>query len=62
MLVYLAAALLQVPAGEKQPLLEAESATVLVEMVTRLFRRELAVLPALLVVNEEQARTSAWTN
>jgi uncharacterized protein len=62
LLIYLASALLQVPAGEKQALLEAESASTLLEQVQRLYRRELAMLPAMLEISEDQARTSAWVN
>lgn len=62
LLIYLAAALLQVPAHEKQPMLEAQSATHLIDMVQRLYRRELAVMPNILAVSEEQARQSAWSN
>ncbi len=62
MLIYLSAALLQIPSAEKQPLLEAETAQSLLDRVQRLFRRELAVLPPLLEVSEEQARVAAWVN
>lgn len=62
MLIYLAAALLQVPAIEKQPLLEADTATLLLNKVQHLYRRELAILPPMFEVGEEQARTSAWVN
>lgn len=62
MLIYLSAALLQIPAAEKQPLLEAETAQELLDKIQRLFRRELAVLPIVLAVSEEQARVAAWAN
>ena len=62
MLIYLASALLQVPAGEKQPLLEADTAALLLVKLQRLYRRELAVLPPLLEVSEEEARLAAWVN
>jgi Lon protease-like protein len=62
MLIYLSAALLQVPANEKQSLLEANTAAALLEQVQRLYRRELAVLPPLMEVDEEAARNAAWTN
>lgn len=61
-LIYLAASLLQVPAGEKQPLLEADTGADLLRLLQRLLRRELAVLPPLLSVSPEQARLSAWVN
>jgi uncharacterized protein len=44
MLLYWAATLLQIPAREKQPLLEAGSAAELLRQVTRLYRRETALL------------------
>jgi uncharacterized protein len=62
MLIYLSAALMQIPANEKQPLLEADTAASLLEQVQRLYRREMAVLPPLLEVTEDQARESAWVN
>jgi Lon protease-like protein len=62
MLIYMAAALLQIPSIEKQPLLEADTAALLLSQVQHLYRRELAVLPSLLQVSEEQARLSAWVN
>ncbi len=62
MLLYLAAALLQIPAIEKQPLLEADTAALLLGKVNSLYRRELALLPPLSEVSEEQARVSAWVN
>lgn len=62
MLIYLSAALLQLPAIEKQPLLEADSAALLLQKLQRLFRRELAVLPPLMHITDEDARTAAWAN
>ena len=62
LLIYLSAALLQVPPREKQDLLEAESAALLLKQVQRLYRRELAMLPGIRDKSEEQARTSAWVN
>lgn len=62
MLIYLAASLLQIPAGEKQPLIEADTLAELLKLVQRLYRRELAVLPELLPVSEEEARFAAWVN
>jgi uncharacterized protein len=62
MLIYLSAALLQVPPSEKQPMLEADTAALLLQHVQRLYRREIAVLPALMDVTEDQARGSAWAN
>jgi uncharacterized protein len=62
MLIYLSAALLQVPPAEKQPMLEADTATLLLQHVQRIYRRELAVLPVLIDVSADQARGSAWVN
>lgn len=62
MLIYLSAALLQVPAREKQPLLEAETAGLLLGHLQRLYRREIAVLPPLLDMSEEHANHCALLN
>jgi len=62
MLTYLAAALLQLPPSEKQPILEVDTLTQLLEMVQRIYRRELAVLPQLMQVSDEEARLFAWMN
>ncbi len=62
MLIYLSAALLQIPPVEKQPLLEADTASQLLVKVQALLRRELAILPPMFAVNEDQARASAWAN
>ena len=62
MLVYLACALLQIPAHEKQPLLEAPSARDLLTGVQRLYRRELAVLPPILHTDNETAEILARLN
>lgn len=62
MLIYFSAALLQIPPTEKQPLLESDTAALLLERVQRLYRRELAILPPLLSVSEEAAREAAWVN
>lgn len=44
---YLAATLLQMPAGQKQPLLEAPDAVSLVTSLSHLYRREIALVRAL---------------
>jgi Lon protease-like protein len=62
MMIYLAASLLQVPALEKQPLLEADTAALLLEQLRRLYRRENAILPPLIDTDDDQARLSAWVN
>lgn len=62
MLIYLSAALLQIPPVEKQPILEADTATLVLDRVQRLCRRELCVLPPLLKTSDDQAKDSAWMN
>ncbi len=62
MLMYMAAALLQIPSNEKQELLEAETANHLLHKITRLYRRELAVLNSLREVSPEKANYAAWLN
>lgn len=62
MLIYLSAALLQIPAVEKQAILEADTAAQLLDSVQRLCRRELCVLPPMLATNEDDAKDSAWMN
>jgi Lon protease-like protein len=47
-LAYLAAALLQIPEVQKQPLLEAEDALHLVEALCNLYRREIVLLQVML--------------
>lgn len=62
LLIYLSASLLQIPAVEKQPLLEVNTAAGLLHQVQRLYRRELAVLPPLMEITEDDARSAAWVN
>jgi Lon protease-like protein len=62
MLVCWAAALLQVPAQEKQPLLEAPSAGELLDGVLRLYRRETTILGRLLDTSEEDAIRAGLLN
>ncbi len=62
MLTCWAAALLQIPAQEKQPLLEAPSASELLEGVMRLYRRETAILDHLLEFSEEAANRAGLLN
>lgn len=62
MLIYLAAALLQLPPSEKQPMLEADTAQHLLDKIQRLYRRELAVLPPILKYDEEEANHAAGLN
>ncbi len=59
LLIHLAASLLQVPAVEKQPLLEAHSAGELMAEVFRLYRRETAVLRR---GEPPEEKKSVWLN
>lgn len=62
MMTYMAAALLQVPTEEKQTLLESETAAHLMHKVSRLYRRELAILSSLREISPERANQAAWLN
>ncbi len=62
LLLYLAASLLQVPASEKQPLLETAAASDLLAQLLRLYRRENAVLQQTLGQNENDSQKMAWLN
>jgi uncharacterized protein len=62
MLLYLAASLLQVPATEKQPLLEAPGAVDLLALLLRLYRRENAVMRQALGQKENDTQKLAWLN
>jgi len=62
MLLYWAAALLQLPAHEKQPLLESPAAGALLAQVTRLYRREASLLGRLLGVEEAEANRASYLN
>ena len=61
-LLYLSAALLQIPLVEKQPLLESPHAGDLLDRLQRLYRREIALLSPALPEDEERNRRSAWLN
>lgn len=60
--IYLSAALLQLPAIEKQPLLEAPGVSQLYRELLRLYRRELAVLGRQPALDERASRRLAWLN
>jgi len=62
LLIYLAAAMLQVPATEKQALLEADSAGDLMAQVMRLYRRETTLLRHSLVGENGNEADLAWLN
>ena len=61
-LLYLAASVLQLPAHEKQPLLEADDPIQLYNQVSRLYRRENAVLTNLFNLGGQEMRGSYRTN
>jgi Lon protease-like protein len=61
-LIFLAASLLQIPAHEKQPALNAHSALEIIQTVERLYRRENAVLRKLIHITAEQAQEFAYLN
>ncbi len=61
-LLYWSAALLQIPAHEKQPLLEAPTAAFLLERLHRLYRRETSLLGHLLGTSEDQAEKASLLN
>lgn len=62
MRLHVAAALLQIPAVEKQPLLESFSAADLMRQLRRLYRRECALLDGISPSREAGASRSAWLN
>jgi Lon protease-like protein len=62
MLLYWSAALLQLPAYEKQPLLESPAAGALLAQVTRLCRREVSLLHRLMGVEEAVANRVSYLN
>ena len=61
-MLYLAASILQVPAVEKQHLLEVTYASELLAHVVRLYRREAVVLRKQLAEGEGSGQESAWLN
>ncbi len=61
-LIFLAAALLQIPPQEKQPILEAYSIKDMMDIVERLYRRENGLMSALYPADEIPARRAAWLN
>lgn len=61
-LIYLAAALLQIPPHEKQPILEANSVNDMMGMVGRLYRRENGLMPIINSTEDQSARRMAWLN
>ena len=61
-LIFLAASLLQIPAHEKQPALNANTALDICMTVERLYRRENAVLKKLINISADQAQKYAYLN
>ncbi len=62
LLLYLAAALLQIPGFEKQQLLALPAAPQMLGQVLRLYRRENAVIARLKHVTQQEAEKQAWLN
>jgi uncharacterized protein len=61
-LIFLAAALLQIPPVEKQPILEAVSINEMLEIVERLYRRENGLMSIINTAKDLSARQAAWLN
>ena len=61
-LIYLAAALLQIPPHEKQPILEADTISGMMDMVKRLYRRENGLMTMINSTEDQTARRMAWLN
>ncbi|HSM26312.1 MAG TPA: LON peptidase substrate-binding domain-containing protein [Anaerolineaceae bacterium] len=61
-LIFLAASLLQIPAHEKLPAINCDSALEIIHTVERLYRRENAVLKKLNNITSEQAQEFAYLN
>jgi hypothetical protein len=60
--LYLSAALLQIPAPEKQPLLAAETATDLLAQLERIYRREIALLTRQISKGDSATDQTGWSN
>ena len=60
--LYLSAALLQIPATEKQPLLAAETASDLLTQLERIFRREIALLSRQVSRGDADTDQIGWSN
>lgn len=60
--LHMAAALLQIPTVEKQPLLATENASQMLQQLERLYRRELAIIAPQSQTGEDAARRRAWLN
>jgi Lon protease-like protein len=61
-LVFMAAALLQLPPEEKQPILEAGTVCDMMTIVERLYRRENGLMPSLYTTEDTSASRAAWLN
>ncbi len=61
-LIYLAASLLQLPAAEKQPLLESGTVGSLYREIVRLYRREIAILSRCLKTHHDRSERASWLN
>lgn len=61
-LLYMASSILQLPVEEKQELLEVETIRSLWKKISRIYRRELAVLENMHTVSTDKANRAAWLN
>lgn len=61
-LLFMGAALLQIPPSEKQPILEASSISEMMDMVERIYRRENGLMHTINVTEDIPARRAAWLN
>ncbi len=61
-LIYMAASLLQIPAVEKQPLLESATVGSLYREILRLYRRETAIVQRCLKTHGDKAERASWLN
>lgn len=60
--MYMASALLQIPAIEKQPLLASATASELLNILKRVYEREITLLQHLALVRKELAEHVSWLN
>lgn len=61
-LIFMSAALLQIPAIEKQQLLEIPSVESILSAIMRLYKREISVNNSLLRDDNDTSRRSSWLN
>jgi len=61
-MLYLSAALLQIPATEKQPLLAAETASDMLIQLERIYRREIALISRQISTGDTGTEQIGWSN